>query len=281
MIKIGHKQTLLVDAEDNSGFYLLCEEEKEVFMPGTLAPDGLKVGEKIEVFVFIDSKGDEIATATMPLAEVGDFACLVVKDVTRHGAFLDIGLPKDLLVPNKLQKYDMQPGGVHLVKVMLDEENMRLFGTEKIGPYIEFENVALEKKQLVKLVPFHETPLGFKVLIDKKYVGMVYHNEIFQKVELGQEYQGSVKTVRSDGQVDALLQKTGISAVKDGSDLILAALEKAGGKLELWDKSSPDEIKDALGMSKKAFKSAIGILYKKRLIALNEGSIELLQNQQK
>ena len=276
MIVVGKKQVLKVDREDSSGFYLLCAENLEVFMPGTLAPAELKKGDDAEVFVFIDSTGEEIATGSMPLAEVGEFACLLVKDVAPQGAYLDIGLPKDLLVPKKFQKYEMKKGEVHLVRVMKEDENNRLYGTSKIGKFIESENIKLEKLQTVALIPFHRTPLGFKVLVDKKYVGMIYHNEIFSEIERGKEYEGSVKAVRPDGQVDAVIGRIGLTAVKNNSDLLLDALNAAGGKLNLWDKSSPEEIKETLSMSKKAFKAAVGVLYKKRLIKINDGSIELV-----
>ncbi len=276
MIQVGKKQILKVDSTDSSGFYLLCEENFEAFMPGTLAPKGLKVGESIEVFVFIDSKGDEIATSHMPLAEVDDFACLKVKEVTHFGAFLDWGLPKDLLVPSKMQKSRMQVGEIRLVKILKEENSNKIYGTEKIGPHIESMSVPLRTKQSVRLVPFRKTDLGYKVLVESKYLGMIYHNEIFSEVELGKEYQGTVKWVREDGLVDTLISKVGFEAAKDNSQILLSALQKAGGRLELWDKSSPEEIKKALGMSKKSFKSAVGILYKKRLIKLEEGAIVLV-----
>ena len=275
MLKIGKMQTLKVDHEDQSGFYLLCDENYEVFMPGTLAPKGLKKGASVDVFVFVDSKGDVIATGTPPLAQVDEFACLKVKEISKAGVFLDMGLPKDLLIPKKLRKYEMRVGDVHLVMILKDKETDQLYATEKIGPFLNSTDVDLRSGQSVSLVPFHRTPLGFKVLVDKKYHGMVYHNEIFSEVVLGQSYEGTVKHVRPDGQVDSLLRKSGLEGAAGTSENILNALKKAGGKLALWDKSSPEEIKTALGINKKSFKSAVGILYKKRLITINDGCIEL------
>ncbi len=276
MINVGHSQELVVDREDSSGFYLLCSENLEVFMPGTLAPSGLKEGDKVNAFVFIDSKGEEIATGKMPIAQVGEFACLLVKEVAKQGAYLDIGLPKDLLVPKKFQKYEMNVGEVHLVMVQKEDGNNRLYGTSKIGEHIESKNIELAPRQTVNLIPFHKTPLGYKVLVNKKYLGMIYHNEIYSDIVRGQQYEGSVRIVRPDGQVDALIGRIGLTAVKGNSDQILDALKESGGTLALWDKSSPEEIKEVLGMSKKAFKAAVGVLYKKRLIRINEGSIELV-----
>jgi len=276
MITVGKKQTLLVDSEDSSGFYLLCTDSQEVFLPGTLAPKGLKPGEKVEVFVYVNSEGDEIATGTMPKAEVGDFVCLEVKAVTPHGAYLDMGLPKDLLVPKSVQKYEMKVGQTHLVRVMLEDDTNRMFGTEKVGEFIETASVPLLPKQTITLVPFHKTQLGYKVLIEDSYLGIVYHNEIFEEVEIGKLYEGTVKSVREDGHVDALMRKYGKDANLNNSDRILEALKSSGGKINLSDKSSPDDIREAFSISKKAFKAAIGALYRQRLIKIENDSIELI-----
>lgn len=275
MIAVGKNQRLTVDAEDPSGFYLVCEDNREAFLPGTLAPKGLKVGDEVEVFIFIDKTGEEVATSHLPHAVVGDFACLKVKDVSSQGAYLDIGLPKDLLVPISLQKYPMNPGEIHLVKVLQEEDSGRLYGTAKIGAYIESKNIELKKNQPIRMIPYYKTPLGYKVLIEGKYLGMVYHNEIFSPCLIGQEYEGTVKAIRPDGQIDALLQKIGLESVEENCNVILKALERSGGKLDLWDKSSPDAIKKELSMSKVAFKKAIGALYKKKLIHLMKGAIAL------
>jgi len=278
MIEVGKIQSLHVDSEDQSGFYLTCSDEREVFMPGTLAPTGLKTGAMVDVFVFIDSKGDEIATGTMPLAQVDEFACLRVKEVTDHGAFLDLGAPKDLLVPKKFQKYLMKKGEVHLVRVMKEEgENCRLYGTSKIGDYIETKDIKVHKSQIVSIIPYHRTPLGFKILVEKKYTGMVYHNEIFSDVEIGKTYEGAVKSLRPDGQVDCLLKKVGLKGVKDAAEIILDAIEANGGRLDIGDKSSPEQIKDQLGMSKKAFKAAVGVLYKNGKVQPNSDNIVLME----
>ena len=275
MIQAGKRQSLSVDREDNSGYYL-HQGEDEVFLPKTLAPAGICVGENVDVFVFIDGKGDVVATGKMPLAEVGEFAFLQVKNMTNFGAYLDIGLPKDLLLPKSLQRYESNVGEMQLVLVCKDEDTGQLYGTQKFNSYIEPEDIILSPSQGVTLVPFHRTPMGYKVLIDKKYLGLVYHSEIFFDVELGREYEGTIKAVRDDGQVDALLRKTGLGGLQVSSEIILSALNRAGGKLPLCDKSSPAKIEAALGMSKKSFKSAIGMLYQKRLIRICEGFIELV-----
>ncbi len=275
MIRNGKTQKLLVDGEDKSGYYLLCDEGDEVFMPGALTALDLKLGQMVNAFVFIDSASNQIATTDFPFAEAGDLACLRVTHKSKSGAFLDIGLPKDLLVPCKLQKYEMHIDGHHLVKVLLDDQG-RMFGTEKIGPYLESPDF-LERLQIVKVLPYHRTPLGFKVLIEGRCGGMIFHNEIFTQIDLGQTYEASVKTIRSDGQVDLVLGKVGAAAAASNSETLLEAIKQNGGRLELTDKSPPDEINRILGMSKKSFKNAVGALYKQRLICLEDTYIALTQ----
>lgn len=275
MIQIGKNQFLKVIDEDSSGYYLACEDEKEVFMPGSLVKKKIEIGDTVEVFVYLDGKENTLATPNLPKAQVGDFACLKVKSVTPHGAFLDLGLPKDLLVPRKLQQYEMKFGEIHLVRV-LEDEDMRLYGTSKINPYIETDRIALSETQSVKLVPYRKTPLGYKVLIEKKYLGMVYHNEIFIDVVLGKEYKGSVKSIHDNGQIGALLQESGLKGVQNNSEKILEALKKADGHLDLWDKSSPEEIERELKMSKSSFKKAVGTLLKSKKIVLGDGFIKLV-----
>lgn len=277
MIIVGKKQVLSVANEDQSGYYLHCADDREVFLPGTLSGGNIKIGDQVEVFVYLDGEGNELATAKLPSVEVGDFACLKVMSVTPHGAFLDMGIPKDLLVPRKLQKYEMKVGEIHLVKILLEESTNRIYGTSKIGDYVTTSAIPLRRAQAAKVIPYHRTPLGYKILVDNKYLGMVYHNEIYIDVTIGQEYSGTVKSVRADGQVDALLQEVGRKHVDANSDKILRKLKEAGGRLNLSDKTDPIEIDNTLGMSKKTFKKAIGMLFKQRKINLEATYIELIE----
>ena len=277
MIEIGRTQTLRVEKEDESGFYLVCEDSQEVFMPGTLASKGTKPSDNVEVFVFVDSKGDALATASLPFAQKDEFACLQVKDVTDFGAFLDMGLPKDLLVPNSHQQHNMQVGQTHLVRVLQDEKTSQLFGTEKIKPFIETQDVKLSAKQEVSVIPYYKTPLGYKVLVDKTYQGMIFHNETIIKIELGQSYKGTVKAIQKEGKVDVILRKVGKEGALSNADSLLNHIEKAGGSIPLTDKSSPEEIRQVLGMSKKSFKVAVGNLYKRRLIEVAPDAIKQIR----
>jgi len=276
MIEVGKVQVLKVKAEDSSGFYLVCPEDDEVFLPGTLAQQGAAEGDDLEVFVFIDGRGDRLATSQRPLAQKGDLACLKVVEETDFGAYLDMGAPKDLLVPSKLQKYPMDVGSYHVVKIQEDAETGKLFGTEVVGAFLQKPS-DLKSRQHVVVRPFHATKLGYKCLIDGTYMGMIYHNETFIKVELGEEYPGAVSQVRPDGRVDALLTRTGRAATKDAVEMVLAKLEAAGGRLDLSDRSPKEEIYSLLNMSKKSFKNAVGSLYKSRKITIGQGYIETLR----
>ena len=275
MIEIGKIATLQVAYENKSGFYLQSEDGSEVFLPGSTAPKDIQLGQSLKVFVYTDNTGSRLATTEMPVAEVGDFAYLTVTEVTDFGAFMSWGLKKDLLVPGNQQKFKLQLGEGHLVRICLEEGANRIYGTCKLGPYTETSDITLESKEEVQLLPYEKTPLGYKVLINKKFVGMIYHNEIFTQVTLGQEIKGLVKYIRPDGLIDCSLQAQGMKNLKNGTKAILDALEKYNGSLPLTDKSDPRDIKYILGMSKQAFKKAVGMLYRERKIVLNKASIDL------
>lgn len=170
-----------------------------------------------------------------------------------------------------------EKGDLCLVKILVDED-ARLYGNADLGEYFKETIVTLSPRQLVEVIPYKKTPLGYKVLIDGEFSGMIYHNEIFDTVTAGESYQGTVKTVREDGLVDVLLKKIGKEAIDDDVEKIKLALQKSGGRLSLTDKSSPEEIKSALGISKKAFKKAAGSLYRQKIISLNEDNIALIED---
>jgi predicted RNA-binding protein (virulence factor B family) len=277
MIDIGKKTTLLVAKENKSGYYLQSESGDEVFLPGSVAPKDIEIGQSLPVFIYTDNSGGRLATTEMPLAQVDDFAYLTVTDVTDFGAFLNWGLKKDLLVPGNQQKERLHLGESHLVRICLEEETNRIYGTCKLGPYTETSDITLEVDEEVDLLPFGKTPLGYKVLINQNYMGMIYHNEIFTKITLGESIKGLVKNIRPDGLIDAALQAQGMKNLKNGTKAILEALEKYNGSIPLTDKSDPRDIKYILGMSKQAFKKSVGILYRDRKIVLNQASIDLPQ----
>ena len=276
MIDIGKVNDLIVSRETSSGFYLRDPETgDEVFMPPSMAPIKMKMEQEIKAFVYVDTKDMLIATDQIPYAEVGEFALLRVVSTEDFGAFLDWGIEKDLLVPGNEQKIKIRDYEEHLVRICLEEETDRLFGTTKLGKFIESSEFDFSEGDKVELVPVQETDLGYKVIIRKKYIGMIYHNEIYSRVQIGKTYDGFVKKMRADGLVDLALQVQGIKNLVDGKDIVLNMLAEEGGKSNLHDKSPPELIRSRLGMSKKTFKSSIGMLFKERKILINKDGIEL------
>jgi predicted RNA-binding protein (virulence factor B family) len=274
MIKIGRIQKLKICKEDKSGYYLLCKENEEVFMPGSLTSEDYEIGTDVNVFVWVDKDGSELATPNLPKYEVGDFALLEVTNSGPNGLFLDLEIPKDIIVPKKMTLSQYEKGDLCLVMLMLDEDD-RIYGTTKLDQHFKSALNDFKKREIINFIPYKKTPLGFKILIENQYGGMIYKNEIFENVTLGKKYQGSVKSIRDDGLIDAFIKKVGKDGVEDDMSKIRTLLVKNNGSLPLTDKSSPEEIKEALQMSKKAFKKAVGTLYKNREITLNGNSIEI------
>ncbi|MBP9674387.1 MAG: hypothetical protein KBD63_04765, partial [Bacteriovoracaceae bacterium] len=239
-----------------------------------IAPKELKLNQDVKVFIYTDNQTGLMATPEIPIAEAGDFAYLKVGSVTDFGAFLKWGISKDLLIPANEQKQKIYEGDWALVYIDVEVDTGRVFATSKLGRVTEKNPIRLEEKQKVKIIPFEKTPLGFKVLIDKKHLGMIYHNEIFTAIKLGQELDAFIKEVRPDNLIDVSLQTTGMRKLKDASEIIWEALLKSSdGTLSLHDKSTPLEIQKVLGISKQAFKKAVGMLYKKRKIILEQKCI--------
>lgn len=277
MIEIGRYNTLTVARIVPPGAILVDEEETEVLLPNKYIPAQTKDGDELEVFVYTDSEDRPVATTLKPKVMRNEFACLEVIDVNNIGAFMDMGLEKDLLVPFSEQQKNMRPGQWHMVYVYLDQITKRLAASAKIHYYIESEHVELEKDEEVDLIVGETTPLGTAVIINNKYQGLIYENEVFQELLKGDKIKGFVKEVREDGKVDVSLRKTGLEQLEEGAATILKRLELNNGKLSIHDKSSPEEIQMMLQMSKKNFKRSLGILYKQKRVILSENGIELNQ----
>ncbi|KYG73234.1 CvfB family protein [Roseivirga echinicomitans] len=272
-MEIGKNHVLKVAREVDFGLYLTNGEE-DILLPMKYVPSDTNIGDDIEVFVYVDSLGRPIAVTAQPFAKVGDIASLEVKQVSSVGAFMDIGLEKDLMVPFKEQGQRMETGRKYVVKVLLDFKTNRMIGTTKIGPFLSAHEDELEEGEQVKILIWQETTLGYKVVINNKYQGLVFHNEIFDHVEIGDERSGYVKAIREDGKIDISLQKQGYEAVKDMSQVVLDKI-KTTGSLALGDKSSPEEIKYKLGMSKKNFKKILGGLYKSGQVEIFDHEVRL------
>jgi predicted RNA-binding protein (virulence factor B family) len=238
-------------------------------------PLNCAVGDALDVFVYVDSEGHLAATTTVPLAQVDDIAWLKVVSLNYVGAFLEWGLPKDLLVPFSEQHHEMEVGTSYLVKVFLDTQD-RIAATTKIDRFIADESVDFVVGQKVSLIIADKTDLGTKAIINHSHWGMLYQNELFQTIQKGQKLDGYIKQIRDDLKIDLSLHQPGYGKVEALTDKILAKLQENNGELMLSDKSSPDAIYALFGVSKKVFKQAIGALYKDRLIDLNKNSIKRL-----
>lgn len=276
MIQIGQINHLYVKRETDSGFYLREPNgHEEVFLPPSMANTEINVDQMIDVFVYVDNKDQLIATTSTPHAVVGEYALMEAIDVQEFGAFFDWGIEKDLLVPGNEQKHDVKEGLDYLIRVCLEKGTDRVFGTTKLGQYIESSVFDILEGDKVKMMIAEETELGYRVVINKKYIGMIYFSEIFNPVKIGHEVDGHVKKIRDDGLVDAALQIQGIKNLDQSKPKILKYLYAHQGKCHLHDKSDPNEIREVFGMSKKTFKNAIGMLYKDKRIVIKNDGIEL------
>lgn len=277
MLQVGQINTLKVLRGTSVGFYLGNEEGDEVLLPHKYIPEEATIGNELAVFIYKDSEDRVIATNLTPAAKVNEFACLRVAATTSIGAFMEWGLEKDLLVPFKEQAHKLEADDWAVVYIYLDETTERLVGSTKINKFFKNnENITLEIGEEVSLLLYETTDLGYKVIINNAYRGMIYHNEIFQTVSWGDTTKGFVKDIRPDFLVDCSLQLVGHKSIDPNADKILHYLKENDGFLALTDASSPIEIQEILEMSKKNFKKAVGNLYKKRIIVIENEGIRLV-----
>src|SRR3954468_3373523 len=266
MIEYGKYNTLKISRRSENGYYLTDTNDKEaleeVLLPKKFITPEMKEGAEVKVFVYKDSEDRPVATTQTPLATVGEAAYLLVKEVTNIGAFLDWGLDKDLFLPFREQAERVEVGRHYLVFVYLDFVSKRIAATTNLNKFIKNKEVKLEPNEEVDLLITYENEVGIRVIINQKHWGMLFKNEIFQKIEKGQHVRGFIKKVREDGKIDVALQKQGIAAAQDVRDVLLSKLKEHKGFLQLSDISPPEEIHAILGISKKNFKKAVGMLYK-------------------
>ena len=277
-IELGKFNQLEVVKEVDFGVYLDGGEEGEILLPARYVPENCKIGDFLNVFLYLDMDERLIATTLTPLVQVGQFACLEVSWVNQYGAFLNWGLMKDLFVPFREQKMKMQVGRKYVVHAHVDEESYRIVASAKVERYLSKEKPEYAPGAEVNILIWQKTDLGFKAIIDNKYSGLLYENEIFSSIETGKEMKAFVKQVREDGKVDLILQKPGFEKVDDFAKTLLDYIKEQGGRIHLNDKSPAEDIYDTFGVSKKTFKKGVGDLYKKRLITLHEDGIALVES---
>ena len=275
MATIGKFNTLPVIALTDNGAYLDAGELGEILLPNRYLPENCQLDDQLEVFIYLDSADRLVATTQKPLAQVDEFASLKVVQVNKMGAFLDWGLPKDLLVPFNQQHSRMEVGKYYLVRVFLDQRTERLVASSKLDKFLDIWPAQYQQGEKVDLTIGGKTDLGFKAIINNSHWGLLYDNEIFQPLRAGKKVTGYIKQVREDGRIDLILTRGGKGKVVDFSDKLLAYLADNNGYAPLHDKSSPEQIKRALGVSKKTFKATVGNLMKKGKIVLEDQGIRL------
>ncbi|MBP3566347.1 MAG: GntR family transcriptional regulator [Paraprevotella sp.] len=274
-LKLGQVNTLTVVKSVDFGMYLDGGEAGEILLPQRYVPQGCQPGDELDVFIYLDSEERLIATTQMPLAVVGDFAYLKVAWVNNYGAFLDWGLMKDLFVPFREQKIKMQKDRSYIVHLHIDEETYRIMASAKVERFLSEEFPPYQEGEEVEILVWQKTELGFKVIVDNQFAGLVYDSEVFQYIHTGDRLKAYVKQVREDGKLDISLQKHGKAAVTDFSAVLLKYLKEHSGRTSLGDKSPADAIYAEFGVSKKVFKKAVGDLYKRRLIVINDDGLSL------
>lgn len=275
MIETGKYNDLRITDKTSAG-YLLSDGETEVLLPLQYATPNLSVGDDLLVFVYLNKEGALVATTQKPYACAGDFAWLKVVDENRDGAFMDLGIDKDVFVPNREQKRKMQKGEGYVVYIYLDEQTGRLLASSRLSDFVETEDVDVEEREEVSLLIADATDLGFNAIINNKYIGLLYRNEISSYLHPGDVRKGWIKRFRVDGKIDLSLQPLGFEYILDLRDTLFEELQKSGGTIPLGDKSTPEEIYQRFQISKGAFKKAIGGLYKERKILVSDYEIKLV-----
>ncbi len=275
MVQIGRINKLTIKRIRDYGTHLDGEESGDILIPRRYVPAHCQPGEELEVFVFADKDGRLRATTQKPYATVGQFAHLRVVANSSAGSYLDWGLPKDLFVPKSEQQERMEEGKAYVVFVSLDDESKRISASSKLNKFLDRQPPDYEEGEEVDLIICEQTDLGYKAVVNHAHWGVIYKNEVFQKLQLGQELKGFIKKIREDLKIDLSLQQSGYQKVDDISRAILETIINHGGRIAVTDKSPPEDIYALFGVSKKTFKKAIGTLYKKKLITLDTREIRL------
>ena len=277
-INIGEINTLEVMRDTDYGYFLEAKDEKEVLLPNVyVMEDEMPMGALIDVFIYTDSEDRPVATTKMPYAKLGEYGYFTVVDYKPYGAFVNWGLPKDLFVPLSQQKEHFTIGKKYLLRVCLDAQTDRLFATQKIGKYFNRDMSGLHQNKVLDAIVLAKTPLGFKVVADNQYEGMLFSNEIFEEIRIGDRKKVYIKNVRKDFKLDLSLQPIGKKAkIGEAEGIIIQLLKEADGTLPFTYKSDAEEIKKVFGMSKKNFKRTLTELIESKQIQLTDDAIVLL-----
>lgn len=277
MIQLGEYNTLKILRDTPPGLFLGDEEGNEILLPNKFKPKTFEIGDELEVFVYLDNEERPISTTQTPDLTLNTYGYLKCSDVNRFGAFMEWGIDKQLFVPFKEQARNMKVGNWYIVYLYLDKVTNRLVGSSKTDKFVSNDHLTVEAFEKVDLLITHITDLGAKAIINGKHSGLIYMEDIFEDIRTGDRIPGYINNIRKDQKIDLVLQRPGYRSIEPNAQYIYEELKMAGGFLPLHDKSTPQEIQDGLGLSKKSFKKAIGTLYKERKIKILENGIELIE----
>lgn len=278
MIELGRINNLEILRDTSVGLFLGDEEGNDVLLPNKYVPTAYEIGEKIKVFCYLDYDERPVATTLEPDIMLGEFRLLQVAEVNEFGAFMQWGLEKHLLVPFREQRVKMKEGQWYVVHCYLDERSGRLVASNKLDKFLSNDTIDLKEWEKVDLVVTRQTDLGWEVIVNEKHKGLVYFNEVFKPINIGDVIPGCIKTIRKDNKLDISLQPLGTKVLEPAAKKIYEVLVESGGFLGLHDKSAPEEIRDVFQMSKKTFKKGLGTLYKDRKIKIESDGISLLDD---
>lgn len=269
-IYVGELNTLAVNRVSEPGIYLISDDQTEVLLPNAYVTKSMEIGSFLDVFIYTDSEDRLVATTLKPYVYLYEFASLEIVDSMKFGSFVDIGLPKHILVPKNKQKGTYSIGNTKVLQLQLDERTNRLIASEKYDLLKEIKD--LEKNAEVEIILYSKTPLGYKVIVNNSYDGMIYHTEIFENLKIGDKKRAYVKNIRDDNKIDISLQKIG---EKPSGDKVFDVLVQNGGKLNFTYKSEAEDINKVFGLSKKAFKASLTKLIGEDKIILEEDGIRV------
>ena len=281
MIKPGEYNVLKVIKEKTMGVFL-DDDDIGILLPKRFVPPGTKIGDELKVFLYHDGEDRIIATTQKPFGVLGDIVKLKVVSTNQQGAFLDWGLMKDLFIPRSRQVSFMQPNGEYLVKIMMDEQTGRLYATEKLEPFLSNKELTVKEMELVDLLVYRKSDLGYVVIINNQHTGVLHFNEVYRPIKIGDRFQGFIKKIYPENEtgefmIDVAAGKPGYNRVEDESEKVLRLLRENNGYLPYHDKSSPEDIYSFFSMSKKTFKMTTGKLYKERKIEFTQTGVKLLE----
>jgi len=276
MIRLGEYNSLEILRHTSVGLFLGDGEGNDILLPNKYVPESYEIGEKLNVFCYLDYDERPVATNLEPTITINEFQLLKVVDVSEYGAFMDWGLEKHLLVPFREQRNKMREGQWYIVYCYLDKKSNRLVASNKLDKFLSNDELTVRVREKVELVISRQTDLGWEVIINNMHKGLVYANEVFKEIAIGDVMPGIIKEIRTDHKIDVSLQPLGEKILEPAANKIFEILEAHGGYLPLHDKSDPEEIRQELQMSKKTFKKGIGTLYKARKIEIRKDGIHSL-----